>query len=41
METRTFKYNPALFSDDELLDIFCVRESEFEILMRCINNIRH
>jgi|GEM_PF-1741216 len=36
MEIRSFRYNPALWSDDELLDIFCVRENEYEILKRCI-----
>jgi pentatricopeptide repeat protein len=33
---RPFKYNPAFLSEQELLDSFCVRKSEFEILMRCI-----
>lgn len=33
---RPFKYNPSFLSDEELLDSFCARKSEFEILMKCI-----
>ena len=33
---RPFKYNPAFLSDDELLDSFCVRKKELEILMESI-----
>ncbi|MCL1876024.1 MAG: tetratricopeptide repeat protein [Synergistaceae bacterium] len=33
---RPFKYNPSFLSEEDLLDSFCVRESELEILMSCI-----
>ena len=33
---RPFKYNPAFLSDEELLNSFCIRGKEFEILIRDI-----
>ena len=37
MKVATKKYNPGFLSDDELLDSFCVRTSEFESIVETLH----
>ena len=37
MKVATKKYNPGFLSDDELMESFCVRTSEFESIVETLN----
>lgn len=36
MSQRIMKYNPAFLSEDELVDLFCVRQAELELIVEVI-----